>query len=57
MCGPYVLVNIQPGAHRFAFTALFVLTLPDVFTYQTLFEFARFADRRKQFCAALAYSP
>lgn len=51
------LLTYNLGAHRFALTALFVLTLPDVFTFQTLLEFVRFADRRKQFCAALAYSP
>ena len=45
------------GAHLFPLYALFVFTLPEVLTFQTLFALLRLADRRQQFCAQTAYSP
>lgn len=57
MCGPLRLLTCTLGAHRFAFLALVVFTLPDVLTFQTLFALLRLAERRKQFCAFAAYGP
>ena len=46
----------QSGAQRFAFVALLLLALPDVFTFQALLPLLRFAERNRQFCAT-AYTP
>ena len=43
------LVMKQSGHPRFAFVALLLLTLPDVFTFHVLFALPRFAERNRQF--------
>jgi len=40
---------MQSGAGVFAFVALLLLALPDVFTFHTLFALPRLADRRRTF--------
>jgi hypothetical protein len=39
----------QSGAQRFAFVALLLLALPDVFTFHALLALPRFAERNRQF--------